>query len=285
MFRKKRKSGVSKLMHHQNLAYKNQDFKKFKKKKPNPISHLRIKSGLIILILATIAIIYLLFFSNYFLLEKIEFADNNLENEGLSTKISESISNQIGKNLFTIETDELEQNILKNYPELETVKISKDYPKKLTIEFGKYPLVANLINETENLKKSYILNSIGVIVKENYESPTLPYIKINSVEPINKDGEAITQSTLKYILDCMVYFQEKFGMQVREAYLKPTARELHLLTEKDFYIWLDIQVPYEEQLKKLKKALVKLDIFNTPLQYIDLRISGKSGEKIIYKRR
>jgi len=46
-----------------------------------------------------------------------------------------------------------------------------------------------------------------------------------------------------------------------------------------------MQQPSENQLKKLKKSLVKLDIFNEPLEYIDLRIAGGNGDKIIYKRR
>jgi len=74
-------------------------------------------------------------------------------------------------------------------------------------------------------------------------------------------------------------------MKILEAEYKVIPRELHLKTEKYFIIWLDIQKPFEDQLKKLKKALVKLDIFNEPLEYIDLRISGESGDKIIYKRK
>jgi hypothetical protein len=50
-------------------------------------------------------------------------------------------------------------------------------------------------------------------------------------------------------------------------------------------VWLDMQKPIEEQLKKLKKALVKLDIYTESLEYIDLRISGTNGDKIIYKRK
>ena len=36
--------------------------------------------------------------------------------------------------------------------------------------------------------------------------------------------------------------------------------------------------------KKLKKSLVKLDIYTATLEYIDLRIAGTNGDKIIYKR-
>ena len=74
-------------------------------------------------------------------------------------------------------------------------------------------------------------------------------------------------------------------MKIIEIEYQVIPREVHLRTEKYFYIWLDIQKPYETQLKKLKKALVKLNIYDDELAYIDLRITGESGEKIIYKRR
>jgi len=46
-----------------------------------------------------------------------------------------------------------------------------------------------------------------------------------------------------------------------------------------------MQNPAEDQLKKLKKILVKLDIYKENLLYIDLRIAGANGDKIIYKRK
>ena len=73
-------------------------------------------------------------------------------------------------------------------------------------------------------------------------------------------------------------------MEIVRIEYKPTAREIHLLTERNFFIWLDIQISYEEQFKKMKKSLVKLDIYTEDLEYIDLRIAGSNGDKIIYKR-
>ena len=177
------------------------------------------------------------------------------------------------------------EKIIKSFPQLENISVDKKYPKKLEIKFTKYPLSANVINESSSVKKTYIINQIGFVLKEDYENPELPYIRIKSEEPINTKKAIISKEKLKYILDSMTYFQDKFGMRVKEALYKPVAREVHLLTEKDFYIWLDMQTPFEDQLKKLKKTLVKLDIQKEPLYYIDLRISGQNGEKIIYKRR
>ena len=94
----------------------------------------------------------------------------------------------------------------------------------------------------------------------------------------------IEKSKLDYILESKNYFEDKFGMKIIRIEYKATAREVHLLTERNFFIWLDIQISFEDQFKKLKKSLVKLDIYTEALEYIDLRIAGSNGDKIIYKR-
>ena len=62
-------------------------------------------------------------------------------------------------------------------------------------------------------------------------------------------------------------------------------REVHLRTEKYFEIWIDMTKELNLQMEKLKKVLGKIDIYSTPLEYIDLRISGTDNEKVIYKPR
>ncbi len=259
---------------------------KIKPKRVHPF----IRKAKRILSLAIIAgigifIIYGLFFSGYFNVRQITFADNDLGNESLKEEIKKSFSKALGKNLITINLQEFQNKVLSAFPQLEKIIIDKDYPSSLVIDFSEYPLAANVINETQNLKKAYIINSIGYIMKEDYEDPKLPYIRILSDEPLNKESPAIDAGKLKIIMDTVGYFQDKFGMGVHEIVYKPTAREIHLITERDFAIWLDIQKSTEDQLKKLKKILVKLDIYKESLLYIDLRIAGGSGDKIIYKRK
>ncbi|MBI4975533.1 FtsQ-type POTRA domain-containing protein [Candidatus Peregrinibacteria bacterium] len=195
------------------------------------------------------------------------------------------ISDSLGKNLITIDLSIFETRILNKFPEIQEIDVSKNYPSSIEIDFKEYPMTANVILEGPTMKKNYIINSIGYAVKEDMENKSLPYIRLKSDEPLNTDTRMIEQSNLKYMLDSATYFQDKFGMRIVEIRYKKTAREIHLLTEKDFSIWLDIQRPFEDQLKKLKKALVKLDIYKENLSYIDLRIAGESGDKIIYKRK
>jgi len=242
-------------------------------------------SFLVIFLIFIIFLIYIIAFSDYFLFKKVRFPKENIENENLSMQIEEGLKNYLGENLVFLETNDLESMIIEKIAELEQVSISKNYPDALEIEFLEHPLVANVINESTNLKKSYVVNSVGYAVKEDLENTTLPYIKIKSEETLNLNSAIIETGKLSYILDAITYFEDKFGMRIVEVEYKKTAREVHLFTEKNFYVWLDIQVPFEDQLKKLKKALVKLDIFTEPFAYIDLRIAGNNGDKIIYKRR
>lgn len=219
------------------------------------------------------------------MVKKVVILNKSFETEKLSNSITSSLQSSLGKNLIFTDIEKLAGKLLDKFPELESVKIDKNYPATITIEFSEYPLVANITNESNNLKKSYVLNSIGYAIKENVENQSLPYIHIKSDDPINPEKAVIGKTRLAYILATISYFEEKFNMKVKKVFYKPVPREIHLLTERDFYIWLDIQRPAEEQLKKLKKALVKLDIYNESFAYIDLRIAGKNGEKIIYKRR
>jgi hypothetical protein len=255
-------------------------------KRPHPIlTKVRKITILLIILTGSIFAIYAILFSNYFVVTDISLKNKEIENQNIAEKIKKNISKTIGTNLIFINTNNLEAKILSSFPELETITLGKDYPNTILIEFSEYPLVANDINESATLKKSYIINAIGYAVKENYEDKTLPYIKMKSDEPINAKNIVIEASKLKYILDTKIYFEDKFGMKIKEFTYKPIARELHLLTERNFYIWLDIQRPFEQQFKKLKKALVKLDIYKDNFAYIDLRITGNNGDKIIYKRR
>jgi len=290
MFQRQRKPEKFKFIYGKSPFLTNSSPKNFRRftptKRPHPILN-KIKK--IFILLAGTAIIFLgiygLFFSNYFNIKEILITNANLKNEHLSNEIKSSLKSYLGKNLIFLNTENLNTKIRTKFPALETVKITKEYFDKLAIEFSEYPLIANVINESDSMKKSYIINAIGFAIKEDYENPNLPFIRIKSDEPVNTNSQLISPEKIKYILDATTYYRDKFGMGIREIEYKPTAREIRLLTDRNFTIWMDIQKPFDQQFKKLKKALVKLDIYKTNLEYIDLRISGNNGEKIIYRRR
>lgn len=236
---------------------------------------------LITIIAFVLTLIYGLFFSSYFDIKQISFGES--EKNEITTAISKKLQSQINKSLIFLDTEELEVELISQFSELESLKIKKDYPNILVVELSKYPQIANIINQSDTLKKSFIINSIGYSVKENFENPQLPSIKITSDDPLNTKNPLIQKDKLDYILAAAKDFEDKFGMKVKEIDYRPIPREVRLLTEKGFYIWLDVQKSSEDQFKKLKKALAKLDIYHIELEYIDLRIAANNGDRIIYK--
>lgn len=228
---------------------------------------------------------YLFFMSGYFNIREIKAYSENPINENMKPIIIKELSGYKMENLLFLEESEITNKILKKHKNIEKIEINKNYPSTIEIKYSEFPLAANIVHETPSIKKTYVINSQGYSIKEDVQSPGLPYIKIISDEVFNKENPIINKKTLDYILDSISYFQEKFGQRVIHANYKKTARELHLLTEREFYIWLDLQLSYEEQLKKLKKSLIKLDIYKENLEYIDLRIAGNNGDKIIYKKK
>jgi len=291
MFRKKRKlrykinygySKVSKKSEKRSPA-----IKRLMNKKPSKV-FAKLKKYLILMtsLSALTLVSYSVFFSNYLTIKEVT-VEEDAENTTaiISEEIVNCITDSIGENIFFINTKEFEYKILERFPGIEEVNIKKDYPHTITVSFSEFAVAANIINESPTVKKTFVINSMGYAVKENVENPSLPYIRIKSDEPINIENPVISSNKLKFILETKTYFEDKFGMRIVEIQYKKTARELHLITENNFSIWLDIEQPAEDQLKKLKKALVKLDIYTEPLEYIDLRIAGNNGDKIIYKRR
>jgi len=255
-------------------------------RRPNPLLAKTKKLSIIALTLfVSIFLMYEFFFSGYFLISSIEITDKKIDNQSLTENIKKTLSEAIGKNIITLNLNDLGLKVANKFPEIKEINLSKNYPNKIDISFAQYPLVANVSVTTDVVKKTYIINSVGYAIKENMELTTLPTIKMTADAPINTGTAIIEAKKLEYILNATKYFEDKFGMKVLETTYKKNAREIRILTEKKFEIWMDIEQPFETQLKKLKKTLVKLDIYKEPLQYIDLRIAGENGDKIIYKRK
>jgi hypothetical protein len=104
-----------------------------------------------------------------------------------------------------------------------------------------------------------------------------------STHPSEINQEILPKETLTTLLETVTSFEGKFNMQILEIRYLKRARELHLYTERLFSVWIDLGQDVNLQLEKLKKSLTEINIYTLPLEYIDLRISGQNGEKVIYK--
>jgi len=104
-----------------------------------------------------------------------------------------------------------------------------------------------------------------------------------NMQNLSVNQELLPPDILETLLDTKEKFEGKFNMQVMEVHYLKCARELHLFTERYFFVWIDLTQDVSAQLSKLKKSMTQLNIYEAPLEYVDLRVSGQGGEKVIYK--
>lgn len=233
--------------------------------------------------------IHSLFLSDNFAIRNYKVIEESTEITD-NTRINELLKNTLGQNLLLFNSKELDTQIHDLHPEIDLLKIKKVFPDTLEVEYKKFPTVANIINIVDGIQKKFLADSQGFLIEENMELLDLPYIYINSDKPLGVrhtilPDPAKSKEKLSYILSSMNIFEEKFGIKTLYAEFLPREREVHLYTEKYFYVMFDMEKSLLRQISKLNKSLPKLDIFNEPLVYIDLRISGTDTEKVIYKRK
>lgn len=263
-----------------------------------------------------LGLLYVLFISAAFEIQSIEVkgeADTAQE----QSAIKEELQQYLGDNLLLFDGSSQEKSLLSTYTYLKTLEIDRDFFHTISVTVETYPPVANVRMEFDNGTDQYfVINEHGFIASIGTSLENLPLIVMDvtgtdmdipqadetSVEelavveeiavveeekpdtmPDQINEELISQETLTMLLETAENFEGKFDMEILEIYYLKRARELHLYTERYFSVWIDLTQDVSLQLTKLKKALTEIDIYTAPLEYIDLRISGQNGEKVIYK--
>lgn len=294
----KKKSGTSSRIAELRSPYvkkpilPNKFFKRGKRKKslvmptikPKTVSKAKGLLGIMIGLAIAGGLIYLVGFSHLFDIKSWEIVEdgNKITSD---EELNGLMKKQKNRNLFFIDENQIVQQVKSIHPEAKKILVKKIFPQKLRLEMEKYPPAANIINIVQGIQKKFIADEKGFLAEENTENPELPYVKIFTNEVFSVHTVAIEPKKLEFILKAVSLFQEKFTMKVINAEYYVREREVHLETEKHFTVWIDMEKDLNAQLEKLKKVLPKLNIFTTPLEYIDLRISGTDNEKVIFKRR
>lgn len=252
----------------------------FEKKQPKKSKKILV---LIIILISIAMMIYGIFFSTWFTIKiiTIENLDVAINNTSVYENTLAYLKN---KNLLLIRTEVIKNKMKEQYPELKNIEVKKILPDQLKVIVEGYPVVANLINKFENYEKKFELNSAGYAIMEDLENPELPYLIMTTEKTLQLKTQVIKPEKLMFTLDAIKKFEGIFKMVVLDAEYKKIEREIHMRTEKYFEVWLDMEKDLDQQLNKLKKAIPKLDIFSTPLEYIDLRVAGTNNDKLIFKR-
>ncbi len=231
----------------------------------------------------TILIFFLVFFTNIFTVKKI------LLMEGTEISQNQQVKKytEVLKNRHIILTDisSLEKTLKNNIENLDELSISKRYPSTLVIKFETFEEKANITNiiGTQEIRKNYIINETGVLVSEKAINSQLPTINIKSAKAFTVGDQILKTEQLNYILEAKSFFEQKMNIKITESNYLIAPKELRMLTNKGFQVWIDMSYDFKEQINKLKNSVPKINPYQQKYEYIDLRIKSAEGQKIIWK--
>lgn len=230
-----------------------------------------------------IALIYTLFFTQTFNVKKILIYEGPEESTNIQIRrITEPLRN---RNIILFSKNDLENLIKNRIDNITSLEIVKQYPDTVIIRYDRFSDVANITNLIGRLqvRKSFIINENGILVEEDKISSALPNITIQTESAFNLGENVINSDHLRFMLNAKNFFEERFDLKVTDIRYIPRAREIRFTTERDFEVWIDLTFDYREQINKLRNAVPKINVYEGPLEYVDLRIRSAEGQKIIYK--
>lgn len=206
--------------------------------------------------------------SPYFNLEKINITGDTYA--VTPTEIEASLKELYGKNMLFIFDTDLKAMLEQEFPEFKSVEVTEQWPNTLELNITISPEFMTLIND-ENA-------SIAAITEEGIVLPIppsdeLPIITVKQYpQRFQTRSKVISQDVLKKIERAQLFFQETISFEIKEIIYLWAAQELHIITNADTAIWIDLQEPIEEQIIKLKYGQDEIKLYENNFEHIDLRI-------------
>ena len=241
-----------------------------------------------LIILTAVYLFYLLFYSNFFKINKINVAGqiDGLKIEEITVKINQvMVDNRTwpftGDNYFSLKTSRLEQ-ALNQTNALASFKADKKFPRTLNIQIeerlGRLLWVSS--------EQFYVLEADGLIsgslALELAASSTLPVIYDLSNAPVAPGETRVNNKQLTLIMEAWLNLKNYDLPQIELDYFKVDSAQANyakIVTSKGFEIHVNYSTGFDAQINKLKKSLAsgKIDLNN--IHYINLRIANQ----VIYK--
>jgi len=205
-------------------------------------------------------LVYLLFLSPLFTIEKIVMTEEANEIEGLVSQVK-------GKNLWLIDKHSL-QTRLAQKPEVQSVRIKRRPPHTLLIELTLRP--EGIVWESQG--KKYLLDNRGVAIKEIAKSQLPQVVDLRNV-PVELNQQVVNPLFVYFVKNLNLKFTPKTGLPLKALTVAgETTFDLVVQTE-GFSIIFDTQGDLDQQLENLVRVYqAKKDEIH---EYIDLRIEGR----------
>jgi len=220
---------------------------------------------------------YLFIFSQIFKIEEIEISSTD---DSLKLKVEEVIKSEIGKNIFLVNLNEINKEILNQFPEIAQLSLKRKFPRIISVQIEIREPVG--IWCYQSYDKCFFINKEGIIFKAVGEESIEGKVMILSLKEreIFVLGEKIL---IPQILELILEIKKELGKNLKievENFTIVSEKRLNVRTKENWEIYFNLKKDVGLELTKLKVLLEK----EIPpeerrnLEYIDLRF-----EKIFYK--
>ncbi|MCX6764297.1 MAG: cell division protein FtsQ/DivIB [Candidatus Nealsonbacteria bacterium] len=234
-------------------------------------------------VLLFFTIFYLIYFSPFFQIKKIEISGNQkISSDNLKGPIEDKLIKKIlffnSKSLFLADLKEIEESILKKYPEIEKVNFFKKIPDKLMVLIKERSPVAVL--EKDN--NYFLIDKSGIVFEKTEEKQNFLLIKKPEfTQEIKLGNNLIEEEWMGQILKVEPEFKNK-NLEFRIDFAEIlNEQRLNVKTSEGFEVYFDLLGDISQQVLNLsvilKEKISPKELRN--LEYIDLRF----GNQVYYK--
>jgi hypothetical protein len=232
----------------------------------NPMVNLPVKFwGNIGIAILVAIIIWVAFYSSIFRLKEIIVEGNILVSDDDIKNIIRS-----NDNIFRINVDELESQIIKINPIIKDVVIYRGIPNALKIVvLEKTPIVVWVSGDN-----FYLLDDEGYVDKKINSDEFSDLIKIYDQKKISvKVGDQITSPDfIKFLQSIKSEFYNYTNLDLVKFEVQETTFDLYVYTGAGFFVKFDTTRPVDKQLTDLKNIIIEHR--GEIKEYVDVRISG-----------
>lgn len=218
---------------------------------------------LIVLIILIIGLDYLFLYSSIFVVKNIVI-DSSLPSE-----VSSLLEKIKGQNIFLINVNNLQKEILTKYPDLEKIKFRRGLPN--TLRISAESSLAKIIWQSQG--HSFLVNDDGYIFKEVEGVADLPRVLDSKDLPVKISDQVASANFIDFLDEVSSKFSAKTGFKIINFKVSETIFQVEALTDQGWIIKFDTTRAVDDQLDALSQLLAehKADLH----EYADVRVEGK----------
>jgi len=227
----------------------------------------------ILTVVSLIFVGYLIFNTNFFILDKLKITGTHLVSQ-------EEITNLLFPDGFekvnaVTFSQNWAQTKLKNIPQIKEVKFSKNLISNiLTINIVEHQ--SSIVWQTSG--ERFLVNRFGVIY--DVAEAGCPLLVVEDLKnlPVSLNQRIVTSEFIEFVTSFAANLPRKTNISIERIMIPETTFEVEMKTSDGWTIILDSTKSYEDQLNNLVRVLREMES-NPPREYVDLRI----GKKVFYK--